>query len=257
MTTKKKGLSRQQAAELYKDLQRTMAKMLKNEAEYYKSKGMAVPLQKKAAPAAHTAVTAQAARTNFAPALNSFNKGSRAAVVLLVFFALSKVVMSGLEYSGVAAVTKAEASMVNFNSMPRIQGPQFSKEELQVLTALDGRRAELEERSRRLDEKEQDISKKDREFAVRMTQLRELTDRLSNERDKNDRRKHAQLEQLANVYSSMNPQEAAKLMEQLDIVTAMNLIERMPEKRIAQILSMMSADRALEITRLLSGRVTK
>ncbi len=52
----------------------------------------------------------------------------------------------------------------------------------------------------------------------------------------------------------MNPKEASLLIEQLDITIALGLLERMPEKRIGQILSLMSPDRALTITRMLSGR---
>lgn len=256
MATKKKGLSKEQAAELYKDLQRSMAKMLKNEAEYYNSKGM-----KTAAPdprPARKPMPSAPQRPSFLSNVRrpSFNRGSQSALFVVVAFALTKVVMSGLEFSGLASVSKVEASYINMPSAPRAPGipaSEFSKEELQLLTTLDSRRAELEQRNRRLDEREQDLQKKDKEFALRITQLRELNDKLSSERDKNDKKQGGQLDQLANVYGSMNPDEAAKLMEQLDIVTAMSLIERMPEKRIAQILSSMTAERALELTRMLSG----
>lgn len=269
---KKNGLSREQAAELYKDLQRSMAKMLKNEAEYYQAKGMEVPDSKKAmaavtgaskggakqvaSPAKAEAAYRSAGR--FRPILGggAYNRGSTAAITVVVVFALAKILTSALEFSGIASVTKAEASYVPAQPIV-MPGPQFSKEELQVLTALDSRRAELEERSKRLDEREHDIQKRDKEFAVRITQLRELSDRLSSERERSDRKKDTQLDQLSNVYSSMNPQEAAKLMEQLDIVTSMSLIERMPEKRIGQILSAMTPERALEITKMLSGKVMR
>jgi flagellar motility protein MotE (MotC chaperone) len=251
--TKKKGLSKEQATELYKDLQRSMAKMLKNEAEYYNSKGV-----KTATPDAKPAKRAVPARSFLRNVKRpSLNSGSKGAVTVLVAFALAKVVVSGLEFSGLASVSKADASYINMATMPKVTGvpaEQFSKEEIQVLTSLDSRRAELEQRNHRLDEREQDIQRKDKEFALRITQLRELNDKLKSERDKNDKKQTGQLDQLANVYGSMNPDEAAKLMEQLDIVTAMSLIERMPEKRIGQILSSMTAERALEITRMLSGK---
>ena len=52
----------------------------------------------------------------------------------------------------------------------------------------------------------------------------------------------------------MNPPEAAHLLEQLDIHVALSLVERMPEKRMAQILALMNSQRALELTNLLSNR---
>jgi flagellar motility protein MotE (MotC chaperone) len=77
------------------------------------------------------------------------------------------------------------------------------------------------------------------------------------ERQKGERQRDTQLDQLANVYGSMNPPEAAHLLEQLDIQIAQALIERMPEKRIGQILALMNAQRALELTNRLSRRSAK
>ncbi len=89
---------------------------------------------------------------------------------------------------------------------------------------------------------------------MRLSELKELTERLKLDREKGDKQRNTQLDQLANVYGSMNPPEAAHLLEQLDIQVALSLIERMPEKRIGQILSLMNASRALELTNLLSKR---
>ncbi len=261
MAAKKKGLSREQAAELYSDLQRSMAKMLKNEAEYLKGQGpgtSAASMGRQTGAAIRR--TASAGMSFGSNMMNraGMNRGTAGALALVVGFAFVKVILSAFEFSGFASVSRVEASYISAPSMPKIStaGPsgQFTKEELQVLTALDSRRAELENRNKRLDEREQDLLKKDKEFALRITQLRELSDKLSSEREKTDRKQGTQLDQLANVYGSMNPLEAAKLMEQLDIVTAMSLISRMPEKRIAQILSAMTPERALEITRMLSGK---
>ena len=84
--------------------------------------------------------------------------------------------------------------------------------------------------------------------------MRDITEKLKLERDKGEKQKQSQLDQLANVYGSMNPPEAAKLLEQLDVQIALSLIERMPEKRIGQILALMNQDKALAITNLLSTR---
>jgi flagellar motility protein MotE (MotC chaperone) len=52
----------------------------------------------------------------------------------------------------------------------------------------------------------------------------------------------------------MNPAEAAALLEQLDTPIALELLGRMPGKRIGQILALMTSERALTLTRMLSGR---
>ena len=63
-----------------------------------------------------------------------------------------------------------------------------------------------------------------------------------------------QLDQLANLYSAMDPKEAAGLIEQLDVTIALELVSRMPEKRIGQILATMNSGKALAISRMLSGK---
>jgi flagellar motility protein MotE (MotC chaperone) len=105
-----------------------------------------------------------------------------------------------------------------------------------------------------MEQRELELTARDRDIAGRLSELRELTERLKVERQKGDKQRNVQLDQLSNVYGSMNPPEAAHLLEQLDIQVCLTLIQRMPEKRIGQILALMNPQRALELTNLLSRR---
>ena len=109
-----------------------------------------------------------------------------------------KMAMSILEYSGVFAVQPAEAS---YQPQPPMRqaavGQPYSTQEVQILTSLDSRRAELETRRQQLDDREKDIEKRDREFAARMAELRDLSNRLKVDRDKTEKKQAAQLTQLA------------------------------------------------------------
>lgn len=175
--------------------------------------------------------------------------GQGMAVLGIAVLGSIKIGLSALVASGFGAVEPAQAVVA-----PRPVGPQWSKQEVEVLKGLDARRIELEERRKRLEKREEDFALQERELVVRLSELKELTERLKLDREKSDKQRNTQLEQLANVYGSMNPPEAAHLLEQLDIQVALSLIERMPEKRIGQILSLMNASRALELTNLLSKR---
>ncbi|MBX7143850.1 MAG: hypothetical protein K1X79_05315 [Oligoflexia bacterium] len=275
-TQKKKGMTREQAAELYRDLQKAMAKM---------------KVEKGAAPKGATAsgIDAKAIAASISAAMKRDDAGERrsvtretmtseipdisatplpvtrgqyAAFVFVIVFAIARVSMSAMEAMGIGQLSLAEATM-----KPEVQeapvaravfNPQtaqgLTREEVKVLTSLDARRAELEDRSEKLDQRQTDLDRREREMALRLTQLKELSDRLSSERDKNEKKKSAQLDQLANVYGSMNPPEAAALIEQLDVTIALSLLERMPEKRIGQILALMRPERALSITKMLSAK---
>jgi flagellar motility protein MotE (MotC chaperone) len=186
-------------------------------------------------------------------------QGTKLALITIVIFALMKVGIAAMEWSGVANVTPAHANIVSGSVTeaatvkPVISG-QFSPEEVQLLKSLDARRAELEERAKKLEVREQDLAARDQELVVRITELKGLTDKLKGERERDERKRSTQLDQLANVYGSMNPQEAAQLLQQLDMQIALSLIQRMPEKRIGQILALMTPDKALSITRMLTGK---
>jgi flagellar motility protein MotE (MotC chaperone) len=175
------------------------------------------------------------------------------AFLFVAFFCCAKVSISALEAMGVGRVEEAQATIVPLAP----KGPNWSKEEAKILTSLDHRRAELEERTNRLEQRELEFTVRDRDLALKLTELKELSERLKLERQKGEKQRDVQLDQLANVYGSMNPPEAAHLLEQLDIQIAQALIERMPEKRIGQILALMNAQRALELTNRLSKRTTK
>lgn len=178
--------------------------------------------------------------------------GRETAIALLVLIVAAKVVLSALEFSGVGTVQVAQASLAP--ARPVSMQQPFSPEEVEILKKLDLRRSELAERERALEEREQELKDRDGQYAARMTQLKEMTERLRVEREKDQKKRTAQLDQLANVYSSMNPQEAATLMQQLDVSIALALLERMPEKRIGQILALMQPERALTLTKMLSAR---
>lgn len=282
MTAQKgKTMSRAEAAELYRDLKKAMstvkskqpgaaAKVKKGEPSVGEliAREISKAMKKDDAAAAASAPGARRGSDPLAvePELPPFplvagrrgERGRNAAIMFVLTVAISKVALSALEAAGFATATPAQAVMVSpvtAPTTPREPGEAFSREEVKILAALDARRVELEERRQKLDERMRELDVRDREFVARLTELRELNNKLGAERDRNQKKRNVQLEQLANVYGSMNPQEAAQLIEQLDVTIALGLIEKMPEKRIGQILATMSPEKALALTRLLSGKV--
>jgi flagellar motility protein MotE (MotC chaperone) len=261
-----KKLTREQAQELYDDLSRAMAHMHAKKAGSGRSSPssaakVATPAPRPTTPKAKAAATytkqvigkAQSTMMPLGSVVNSSRaRGNMGAYMLVALFCCAKVAVSALEAVGVGSVEPVQAAVV---AAPK--GPQWSKEEAKVLMALDHRRSELEDRAGRLEQRELEFSARDRDLALRLTELKELSERLKIERQKGERQRDTQLDQLANVYGSMNPPEAAHLLEQLDIQIAQALIERMPEKRIGQILALMNAQRALELTNRLSRRSAK
>lgn len=126
--------------------------------------------------------------------------------------------------------------------------------EQQLLNELDARRTELAKKSQRLDEKEAEIKNQSQALAEKMAELKTLTSKIQQVRIEKDNQYEARLEQLAQVYGSIAPNEAAPLVAKLDDETALALLKRMPSKRMGQILSQMDSQRAVDLTRELTSK---
>ena len=242
-----KKLTREQARELYDDLHKAMTQMMEKRGEKPPAAaGGSAPNSKLAkeiaqaiksgmngkVPASKASRGIEHSRRPTPAKMQGFRaratNGQSIAFLFVALFCCAKVAVSALEASGFAEVQRAEATVAQ---SPIVRtGPQWSKEEVKVLTSLDHRRAEIEDRSARMEQREIELNARDRDLAGRLTELRELTERLKIEREKGEKQRSGQMEQLANVYSSMNPPEAAGLMEQLDVTIALELLSKLPRK---------------------------
>ena len=248
MADAKQSLTREQAKELYNDLQRTLNQMKAQP----RTASRQAPLR--AQSAARTQLMNQA-KVSSAGKFSLPFSGQNLAIALVVMLGLAKIGVGFIEASGISEATVAHATTAPKRATKItdvINTAQFSREEIELLTQLDARRAQLEERDEKLSDREKDIEHREMELASRLTELKGLTDELRIKREQTDRRRDGQLDQLSKVYSSMAPEEAAKLMEQLDITISLSLLKRMPEKRIAQVLALMSSEKALALTQMLS-----
>lgn len=184
------------------------------------------------------------------PPIKTMDKGQALALILIMFFAVTKVFFGALEAIGLGTVNKAQASIPV--QVQNVSSDSFSKEDKKVLTSLDARRAELSERGKKIDLREIDLDARENELEVKLAELRQLTSKLKTQREGVDQKRNVQVEQLAKIYSAMAPDEAAKLMEEIDTPIALELMSKMSEKRIGQILSLMDSEKAITFTKMLA-----
>jgi flagellar motility protein MotE (MotC chaperone) len=164
--------------------------------------------------------------------------------------AIDAPVQHPLPTASTEAAAPVAAADAPFNRVPGTWTPA----EKQLLTELDARRVELEKRRQALDQREEDIKNQGQALAERLAELKTLSTRMSQARKERDNQYEARMEQLASVYGSMAPNEAAPLVNKLDEETALALLKRMPGKRMGQILSLMDPERAVALTRTLSDK---
>lgn len=135
-----------------------------------------------------------------------------------------------------------------------MSGNVYTPSEKELLTQLDARRVELEHRKDALDRRDQELKNQAQVITERLAELRGLTAKLSELRKERENKQEGRLAQLANVYGAMEPGEAANLISRLDDSIALELLERMPEKRMGQVLSFMEKGRAVDLTKMLTEK---
>ncbi len=156
-----------------------------------------------------------------------------------------------------APIIQASASipaMQDSISIPQQSGRLWSSAEKEVLMQLDARRVELEQRREALDRRELELKNQAQTLTERLAELRGLTSKLQELRRERETKQEGRLAQLANVYGAMDPNEASILISRLEDNIALELLERMPEKKMGQVLAVMEKARAIDLTKLLSEK---
>lgn len=266
MKKNRSTMSKEQAVELYDDLQRAMNQMIKNTSGAdVKASGKAPVARAKVGKAEvnqHLPGESRGEPVDFGDTVPGYGGGgyggggswsTRGIAVTLGAIVAVRLILGVAETAGVTGAKVQDATAVNVAPKPSEPKLTFTRIERDLLMDLDRRRVDLERRATRLEDKGLELAEQEKAIAVKLTQLRELTATLRQARLDGDKHESAQVDQLAKVYGSMNPPEAAVLIEQLDIQIALQLLQRMPEKRMAQILSLIKPERAVLVTRMLSG----
>lgn len=266
----KNGMTREEAKALYENLHKSMTNWMAN-----KSRQGSVGSNQKVDPKKIAETIRQGLRgdsssfSNFGnygnarisnsasmtlPPIKTMDKGQAICLILIIVFAMTKVFFSALEAVGFATVSKVSADIPSNTVVDVTPGENFSKEDKKVLTSLDARRVELAERSKKMDLREIDLTARENELEIQLAELRQLTSKLKSNREGVDQKRNMQVEQLAKIYSAMSPDESAKLMQELDTSIALELMSKMSEKRIGQILSLMDKERALKMSKMLVNK---
>ena len=267
---KKNGMSREEASAFYENLQASMKNWMANNKGAKKGQSKIDP--KKIAEtirqglkgntsgmSAYAGASSyaknmpnQTSNTNYSlPPIKTMDKGQAIAIMLILFLSVAKVFFSALNAMGVGNVSEVQASTPNLEQAAQMELAKYSKEDQKVLTSLDARRAELAERDKKIDQRELDLNAQESELEMKLAELRQLTSKLKTQREGVDEQHALQVQQLAKIYSAMPPEEAAKLIEDLDSPIAIELMKKMSEKRIGQILSLMDKSRAIKLSKMI------
>lgn len=126
---------------------------------------------------------------------------------------------------------------------------EIKKEVFQDLTK---RRTELEQKERKLGEREALLEAAQKELDKKVTEMEGLRDELRDLLKQQTAEEAARVQSLVKIYSGMKPKDAARIFNTLDTDILMDVIGNMPESKAGGIIALMDADRAKALTTLLA-----
>jgi flagellar motility protein MotE (MotC chaperone) len=147
-----------------------------------------------------------------------------------------------------AAETAAQA---NSKEMPNVKA--WSQEELSFFSKLNDRKRELDLREAELAKLEEELHKRKLELEEKIKQLEVTRSKISETLKTRVASDQEKVDKLVQVYSSMKPQQAAKVIETLNEDLAVEILDKMKKKSAAEVLDMMNAKKARRLSEMLTG----
>ncbi len=132
--------------------------------------------------------------------------------------------------------------------------PKFSASEVEVLTELSKRRAELDKRADDLDHRELLLKAAEQRVDDKIAQLKDLQTQVDATVDKVKADDDERLKSLVRIYENMKPKDAAAIFEGMDVPAVLDLLTRMKDLKTAPILAAMAPDKARAVTVALEQR---
>jgi flagellar motility protein MotE (MotC chaperone) len=123
-----------------------------------------------------------------------------------------------------------------------------------VEQAYQERDKALKQRQENLDRREQMLMEKDKILSTQVERYEKIISEYKSRLVEQDAERKSRTDSARQVYEKMEPKRAAKILEQMDLSVATSLIIGMRGEKAAGILSLMSPERARNITERYLGR---
>jgi flagellar motility protein MotE (MotC chaperone) len=129
----------------------------------------------------------------------------------------------------------------------------WTPEEMSFFSKLNERKKELDLREGELGKLEEELQKRKSELDDKIKQLETMRMEISKTLKSRVAEDQSKVDKLVQFYSSMKPQQAAKVIETLTEDLAVEVLDKMKKKNAAEILDTMSAKKARRLSELLTG----
>lgn len=130
----------------------------------------------------------------------------------------------------------------------------FTATEIALLENLAERREQIERQGAELDVRENLLVATENRIDEKIQALKTLEERIAKLVDEFKRTEDARIKRLVKVYETMKPKDAARIFDQLELETLLDVVSLMKESKTALILAAMESRRARELTLALAQR---
>ncbi len=124
----------------------------------------------------------------------------------------------------------------------------LSPAEIEILLRLAERRDELAKGQRELDAREGLLRAAEIRIERKVAELESLKGVIEARIQVFDKQQEEKLASLVKIYESMKPKDAARIFEELEMGTLLEVAERMKERKLAPIMAELGPERAREMT---------
>ncbi len=120
--------------------------------------------------------------------------------------------------------------------------------EIELLQQLSERRRSLEDREQELEMRTGLLTAAESRIDKKIKELNNLRVTIASNIKTYDEQQDAKLLSLVKIYENMKPKDAARIFENLELDTLLEVAERMKERKLAPIMAKMNAEKAREMT---------
>ncbi len=124
----------------------------------------------------------------------------------------------------------------------------------EVFSYLEQKEMELKRKEKNLQEQEQHLLQMQKEVEQKLQELIAIQKEIQNFRTEKAETKNASIRSLAQIYGSMKPKEAAKLLENMDEKLVVSVLSTMKANEAADVLATMDFKKAAKISEALTQR---
>lgn len=158
---------------------------------------------------------------------------------------------SAKKVAGAAETAEDKGPAKGENGNPDLK--QWTNEEMSFFRRLNERKVELDRREAELAKLEEELQKQRMGIEGKIKQLETMRAEISATLKGRVEQDQEKVAKLIDVYSNMKPVSASRVIETLNEDLAVTILDRMKKKNAAEILNMMSAQKAKKLSEMLTG----